>query len=233
MAMCGHSRKEIVPTAGLFMALGQLLPAFVWGVSDTEHGRCHQGWLWDHPRGAAPSASKPFLQLLCSGGVTPVFPVLPGMSQHPQGVVGGVGGSGECSHVPIQSQRQIPADLAAQGNLSPPWVFALKGSTLYFTRVPLLCVLCLCVFGAWSSFQRHSGTVLGARAFPEVLWGDSCWIPRDRVAGQGSVKRAGIFRLRGRAGGEPNPKVVPRGAVLSFPSRAGGIQHLCILKRVI
>lgn len=35
---------------------------------------------------------------------------------------------------------------------------------------------------------------------------------------------------RGRAGGEPSPKVMPRGAGLSFPSGAGGTQHLCSLK---
>lgn len=62
-----------------------------------------------------------------------------------------------CSHIPVQSQSQIPADLASQGNLSPPWVFVFKGSILDFTRIPSLSVL------GHRAHCRGTGTALGVR----------------------------------------------------------------------
>lgn len=68
----------------------------------------------------------------------------------------------------------------------------------------------------------------GVRAFPEVLRSDSCLIPMDRT--RTCVKYTEYSGTapphRGRAGGEPKPKMMPRGAGLSFASGAGGTAPL-------
>lgn len=121
------------------------------GVSDTEHGWCHWGWLWDQSRGSSSLQSKPFLQLLCSGGVTPAAPDAPWgalgrmrtRSHCPRGCLVGVGGS---EVVPI-SRYNPKARFGCPRESFTPWVFAFKGSILYFTRMPSLCVLCLYLWG--------------------------------------------------------------------------------------
>lgn len=134
-----------------------------------------------------PLAPTPFLQLVLPGGSLLLLPGMlwAGWGQGPT-TLGGTAGTWRvkgCSHIPVQSQSQIPADLASQGNLSPPWVFAFKGSILDFTRIPSLSVL------GHRAHCRGTGTALGVRvrAFPEGLRSDSCLIPKDGVAGQESV----------------------------------------------
>lgn len=180
----GTAERKLCLQMGSLWLLGSCSQHSCQGVSDTEHGQCHQGWLRVRCQGSCslwlqtfPAAALLWTGHSCCSQCAPGCPSTLGVR------LVGVGGSEECSHIPIQFQSQIPADLAAQGNLSLPWVFAFKGSVLYFTKIPSLCVLRLRVFGAQSSFQRHFGTALGVRAFAEVLQGDSCLISMDRVAG--------------------------------------------------
>lgn len=132
------------------------------------------GGCGTRPGAAAPSGSKPFLQLLCSGGVTPAAPWgalgrLRTRSHRPWGCLVGVGGS---EVVPI-SRHNPKARSPQKGNLSPPGCLHLKAAfcTLLKSR---LCVCFVCVFGAQSSLQRHCGAALGIGGAEPF---QKCWDP--------------------------------------------------------
>lgn len=157
MAMCGHSRTEIVPAEGLVVALGLLLPAILSGCE--WHCAVTRAGCGLRPGGAAPSG----LQTLPAAGFlwrghSCCCPGCSGQAEtgsHRPGCAGGSCRVRACSQIPIQSQSQIPAERESL----TPWVFAFKGSILYFTKILCVCFVCVCLWGT--------------EFIPEALWDSS------------------------------------------------------------
>lgn len=131
------------------------------GEGGMEHG-VTRGGQGPGPGQLLPLASKPFLQLLLSGGVAPAAPWdalgrLRTRPHHPWGHWGELQVRG-CSYIPIQSQS---LQIWPPKGIFDPLVFAFKGTILDFTKIPSLSVL------GHSSFQRHwTALGVGVKTFP-------------------------------------------------------------------
>lgn len=157
----GTAERKLSLQMGSLWLLGRCPQQSCRGVSDTEHCWCHSHGCGISPGPAAPSGLQtlPAAALLWRGhSCCSRAPWGAGQAEDeappPLGALGGSWRVRGCSHFPVQSQSQIPADLAAQGNLSAPWLFAFKGSILYQNP------LSVCAFSMSLGHRVHSrGTV--------------------------------------------------------------------------
>lgn len=123
--MCGHSRKEIAPVngSGLLGCCSRLSCQAVSGTAVSPGVA-----VGSVPGELLPLASRPFLQLLLSAGVTLLLPgvLWAGWDKLPlpSGELGGAGGS----EVVPRSQYNPKGRSLLKGNLSPPGCLHLKGA---------------------------------------------------------------------------------------------------------